>query len=67
MTKVADRRSGQGGQAAESATYMRYPLLITERGITIRTPDGLFVDTVASMKTARLVVRGYRRAERDEA
>lgn len=46
----------------ERTTYLGYPLLVAEKTVTVFTPADRKIATVASVKTARLVVRGYRRA-----
>lgn len=52
---------------AEVATYMRFLLLVTERTVAIRTPEGRKLATVASVKQARLLIKGYRKAARATA
>jgi hypothetical protein len=46
-------------------TYLGYPLVITETQVTVRTKDGRRIGYATSVKQARLIVRGYRRASRD--
>jgi hypothetical protein len=46
-------------------SYLGYPLVITETRVTVRTKDGRRrIGDASSVKQARLIVRGYRRAER---
>ena len=46
------------------STYLRHPLTITETSVTVHTPDGRRIGQASSVKQARLIVRGYRRAGR---
>jgi hypothetical protein len=52
---------------AERSSYLGYPLIVTDRKITVFTPALRKITEVSSVKQARLVVRGYRRAEKAPA
>lgn len=47
-----------------STTYLGFPLTITDHAVTVRTPDGRRVGAATSVKQARLLVKGYRKAGR---
>ena len=47
-----------------NTSYLRHPLTITETTVTVHTPDGRRIGQATSVKQARLIVRGYRRAGR---
>lgn len=44
--------------------YLGYPLVITERDVTVYTLDGREIATVPSISTARRIIRGYRKGSR---
>lgn len=44
-----------------TATYLGYPLEITNRDVTVRDKHGRKLVTVASIPAARNFIRGYRR------
>jgi hypothetical protein len=46
-------------------SYLGFPLLVTEQAVIVRTPDGRRMGSVTSMKQARLLIKGYRRAAKD--
>jgi len=46
------------------SSYLGYPLEITATEVVVRTPAGRRVGRVASVKSARLLIRSYRRAMR---
>ena len=46
----------------EHSSYLGFPLEITATEVLVRTPAGRKVGRVASVKSARLLVRAYRRA-----
>ena len=43
------------------ALYLGYPLEITDRTITVTTPDGRRIARTQSLSTARRIIRGYRK------
>ena len=43
------------------ALYLGYPLEITERAVTVFTPEGRKVGQAASIGGARRLIRGYRK------
>jgi len=49
-----------------TSSYLGYPLLISETEVTVYTPAHRRLGRVASVKQARLLVRGYRRVLREE-
>lgn len=50
---------------AVAATYLGFPLTITDQAVFVRTPEGRLVAAVPSMKQARLLVKGYRKASKE--
>lgn len=48
-------------------SYLGFPMVVSEDHIWVRTPEGRLVAAVTSVKQARLVIRGYRKAARAEA
>ena len=48
----------------ELSSYLGFPIEITATSVVVRTPAGRKVGRVASVKSARLLVRSYRRAMR---
>jgi hypothetical protein len=62
--RLQSRRTGPRMTVVETS-YLGYPLVITETRVTVRTKDGRRrIGYASSVKQARLIVRGYRRAER---
>ena len=49
---------------AIQTSYLKHPLTITETSVTVHTPDGRRICDATSVRQARLIVRGYRRAGR---
>lgn len=47
-----------------ATTYLGFPLTVTDTLVWVRTPEGRPIAAVASMKQARLCVRGYRKEAR---
>ena len=50
---------------SEMTKYLGFPLSVDEKWVHIFDADMREIGKVASMKQARLFVRGYRKAERD--
>lgn len=46
------------------SSFLRYPLLISDAGVRVFTPNGRKVGDVASVKQARLLVRWCRKEQR---
>lgn len=47
-----------------TTSYLGYPIIITDRNVTVIAPDGRRVGHTTSVKQARLLIRGYRREGR---
>ena len=50
-----------------ATSYLGYPLTIGPDTVTVRTPDGRRLAAATSVKQARLIVKGYRRASKAAA
>lgn len=44
----------------EPASYLGFPLSITQAWVTVTTPDGRLIDRARTLSAARRVVRAYR-------
>jgi hypothetical protein len=49
-----------------TATYQGFPLVITDRDVTVYGPQGRRLYRATSVKKARLFIRGYRKASKEE-
>lgn len=49
-----------------TVTYLGFPLLVTDHDVTVYAPEGRRLYRATSIKKARLFVRGYRKASKED-